>query len=138
MGIVDRDFEKFIGGPTKAYADRVHVTISPNGSIFLNRKAHLMMGKPVCAHLYYSREKDMILVEPTQTTMSNVAFRLKEDGASTGGRRIYANPFCKHFRIKPQETLRFVTPDIDSAGRMFLKLTEPVVVTGPPRKRKGK
>ncbi|MBX3281735.1 MAG: hypothetical protein KF756_04580 [Acidobacteria bacterium] len=138
MNILDREFEKFIGGPTQAYCDRVHVTIGPNGSLFLNRKAHLLMGKPVFVYLYYSRAKDTIVIEPTQTSLSSVAFKMQEDGGTSGGRRIYANPFCKHFRIKPQETLRFVSPSVDAVGRMFLKLTETVVVAAAPRKRKAK
>jgi hypothetical protein len=139
MENLDRQCEKFLGGPTKAYGERVHVTISPQGTIFLNQKAHKMIGAPLAVSLYFNRPKDMIIVDPTSALTSNAAFLVKETGYKATGRSIYANPFCKHFRIRPDTMLRFIEPTVDSAGRLYLKLSETVTVArGPrdPRKRK--
>lgn len=128
-----------MGGPTQAYQDRVHVTLEPRGQIFLNQKAHAMMGKPLAVYLYFNREKDMIILEPTDALSSNNAFLVKQIGRTSTGRAIRANPFCKHFHIRPDHTVRFISPHVDAAGRMYLKLRETVFVPRPnrgPRKKK--
>ena len=109
MNLLDRQCEKFLGGPTVPYAERIHATINPGGTMFINRKAHAMMGAPQAVYLYFNREKDMIIVEPTSATTSAAAFTLRETPPVTG-RYIYANPFCKHFGIRPDTTLRFLAP----------------------------
>ena len=134
---LDRQCEKFMGGPTEAYGERVHVTIDTRGSIFLNQKAHAMMGRPVSVYLYYNRPKDMIILEPTAASTSTNAFLLKTDGSTMTGRRVYANPFCKHFGIRPDSTLKFIAPETDAVGRMYLKLSETVNVTRGSRKGKS-
>jgi hypothetical protein len=44
MNTIDRQCEKFMGGPTVPYRERVHITLDSGGRIFLNQKAHKMMG----------------------------------------------------------------------------------------------
>ena len=138
MQILDRQCEKFLGGPTVPYAERIHATINPGGTMFINRKAHAMMGAPQAVYLYFNREKDMIIIEPTSATTSAAAFTLRETPPVTG-RYIYANPFCKHFGIRPDTTLRFLAPETDAIGRLYLKLQETVAVPRPghrkPRKK---
>jgi len=124
-----------MGRPTEAYGERVHVTIDKKGSIFLNQKAHAMMGRPQSVYLYFNRPKDMIILEPTQAVTSSNAFLLKDDGSSSG-RRVFANPFCKHFGIKLDTTHKFIAPETDAVGRMYLKLSETTHVARGPRKRK--
>ena len=135
MEHLDRQCEKFMGGPTVAYSERVHVTISPKGAIFLNQKAHKMMGSPQAVYLYFNRPKDMIVLEPTSALTANNAFLLKEN-AGVPGRRIYANPFCKNFGIRIDATQKFLDPETDSVGRMYLKLSETITVATGPRKKK--
>ncbi|MEQ1604542.1 MAG: hypothetical protein ABL999_06710 [Pyrinomonadaceae bacterium] len=98
------------------------------------------MGAPQAVYLYFNRSKDMIIVEPTLATSSAAAFTLRETPPITG-RYIRANPFCKHFGIRPDTTLRFLDPTTDSIGRLYLKLGETVAVPRPghrgKRKRKG-
>ena len=136
LEILDRQCEKFMGGPTKPYRERVHVTIKSSGAIFLNQKAHKMMGRPLAVYLYYNRPKDMIVLEPTQLLTSNVAFLLRD--ANHSARLIYSSPFCKHFGIKISGTLRFLSPSVDAVGRMYLKISETVNVTRGPRKGQGR
>lgn len=135
MNTIDRQCEKFMGGPTVAYRERVHVTLGRGGKIFLNAKAHGMMGRPGAVFLYFNRQKDMIVLEPSQVGSSSIAFTLMD--GQHGGRVIWANPFCKHFGIKVEGTQRFVDPETDAAGRMYLKLYETVNVARGPKERRG-
>ena len=132
---LDRQCEKFMGGPNEAYSERVHVTISAKGAIFLNEKAHAMMGRPQGVYLYYNRPKDMIVLEPTQAVRSSNAFLLKA-AARHSGRHIHASPFCKHFGIRPDATLKFINPETDALGRMYLKLAETTIVDRGPKRRR--
>ena len=132
---LDNQCEKFLGGPTIPYAERVHVTIGPGGSIFINQKARKLMGNPLAVYLYFNRPKTMIILEPTSALTANNAFQLRETGSSPG-RVIYANPFCKHFGIRLRTTEKFVNPMTDAVGRMYLKLSETISVTRGPRGRK--
>lgn len=95
-----------------------------------------MMGRPQAVYLYFNRQKDMIILEPTLATTSNEAFMLKD--GHHGARMIYASPFCKHFGIKPTGTQRFLDPQTDAAGRLYLKLNETVTVTRGPKKSKNR
>lgn len=134
MEVLDRQCEKFMGGPAIPYSERVHVTIKSGGAIFLNQKAHAMMGRAKAVYLYFNRPKDMIILEPTESLRAENAFLLKD--ANHGARLIYANPFCKHFGIKITGTLRFLAPNVDAVGRMYLKLSETVCVTRGPKARR--
>lgn len=127
MESLDRQCEKFMGGPTQAYSERVHVTLNQQGTIFLNQKALRMLGGARAVYLYFNRQKDMIIIEPTSALTSNCAFVLK-DNAQVSGRYLRANPFCKHFGIRLDSTRRFIDPTTDSAGRLYLKLSETVSV----------
>ena len=136
MVTLDRQCEKFMGGPEIAYAERVHVTISPKGAIFINQKAHGLMGRPLAVYLYFNRQKDMIILEPTAALTANNAFQLR-DTTGRGGRHIFASPFCKHFGIRPDKTEKFISPETDAIGRLYLKLAETITVTRGPRKKRA-
>ena len=134
MEQLDRDCEKYRGGPSVAYAERLHATIDHRGKIFINRRLHKQMGAPQAVYLYFNRKKDMIVVEPTQCTSSSESFVMIE--ANNGGRVVYSNPFCKNFNIRPEGTQRFIAPETDAIGRLYLKLAETVLVTRGPRKKR--
>ena len=104
--LLDRQFEKFIGGPTVASRDRMHVTISHKGLIYLNANTHRMLGRPVAANLYFNRAKDQIAVEPTSARLPGVfPIHVKREGFI-----INAGPFCRHFGIRMSGTQRLVEP----------------------------
>lgn len=134
MEQLDRQCEKFMGGPSLAYAERLHVTLNAKGAIFLNQKAHKMIGCPLAVYLYFNRPKDMIIIEPAAAVTANNAFQLREN-AGFSGRHIFASPFCKHFGIRLTTTEKFIAPEVDSAGRMYLKLSETITVNRGPRKK---
>lgn len=41
---IDKDWEKYTGGPFVAFADRMYVTLSGKGKLLLNRKAYATIG----------------------------------------------------------------------------------------------
>ena len=62
--IMDRQFERFRGGANEAASKRVYVSISPAHIILLNRNIYHKIGKPAAVYLNYSRELDIIAIEP--------------------------------------------------------------------------
>ncbi|MBK9214481.1 MAG: hypothetical protein IPM59_02610 [Chloracidobacterium sp.] len=128
---LDRDFERFNGGPNEPIANRVHVTISPAKLILLNRRAYQLMGTPEAVNLYYSRVRDTIAIEPTSPRF-NQAFPVAATGASF---RINAAPFCRNFNIKIDATLKFPRPDL-KGHTMLLNLSETISVSRQKRKKK--
>jgi len=132
--IMDREFEKFRGGPTQSTSERLYVTINKENVIGLNNNCYQILGKPPAVYLYFSRVKDVIAVEPVQSPRLPEAFPVKEKNSV--GWRINASPFCKHFGIRLDSTERFINPDITSDGKLILKLSETVTVR--QNRRKGK
>lgn len=128
---MDRDFETFLGGPNEAIAKRVHVTISPALLILLNRNVYTLMGRPEAVRLAFSRVRDTIAIEPASPRL-NETFPVLTHGASW---RINSAPFCRHFNIKIDTTLKFIRPNLE--GRtLYLKLSETISVGRGKRKKK--
>lgn len=130
---MDRDFEKFRGGPTQSTLDRLHVTINKENVIGFNSKLYRLLGRPPAVYLYFSRARDTIAIEPLSDPNLPEAFPVREK--STVGWRVNASPFCKHFGIRIDSTERFIAPDIRE-GKLFLNLSETVTVRQNRRKRK--
>lgn len=133
MGAMDREFEKFRGGPTQSKAERIYVTLDSRGVLSMNKNLHRILGKPVAAFLHYSRASDVIAVEPLDNPRLAEAFPVHE--RSGGGWRINTSPFCKHFGIRLDTTERFISPDIRD-GKLMLKLRETVTVKNLRRRKK--
>ena len=131
----DRDLEKFRGGPTKPAQDRMHVTINKSNVIVFNKNAYRQLGKPPSVNLYFSRTRDLIVIEPVPSVNLPESFPLLEKG--TTGWRVNAAPFCRHFGILIDTTLKFIEPDIRE-GKLNLKLSETVSVALIRRKRRKK
>lgn len=128
---MDRDFEKFRGGPNEAASLRVHVTISPAHLILLNRNIYNTLGKPAAVHLHYSRTRDIIALEPASSRLPET-FPVLPTGH---GWRVNAAPFCRHFGIRIDTTLKFTRAEIVE-GVLHLKLAETISVGGRKRKKK--
>ena len=129
---LDREFEKYKGGPTVASRDRMHVTINHRGLIYLNANTHRMLGRLVAANLYFNRAKDQIAIEPTSARLPGV-FPIH---AKREGYVINAGPFCQHFGIRLTGTQRFVDPEIDQKGILLLELSNVVTIGGWQRRSK--
>jgi hypothetical protein len=128
---MDRDFEKFIGGPNLPAQYRLRVTLSKTRVLSFNRRVYQEIGKPEAVYLYFSRTRDTIAVEPAGG-LRNDAFPVLSKGPS--GYRVNVAPFCRHFNIVPDETLRFVDPDVRN-GKLLLKLRQTISATQPRRKK---
>jgi len=133
MTIIDRDFEKFLGGPTQSMHDRLHVTINKENVIGMNENCYRLLGKPLAANLFFSRTRDIIAIEPLQTPRLATAFPVKRKNSV--GWRINASPFCKHFNIRLESTERFIAPEIID-NKLLLKLSETVTVKQFRRKKR--
>lgn len=129
---MDRDFERFRGGPNEALQSRVYVTLSPTRNIVLNRNAYERFGRPGAVRFYYSRKRDCIGLERVSPHF-NDAFPVVPNGPS--GYRISAAPFCRNFNISVEATVKFVTPEF-KGDSLLLKLGETISVARPKRRRK--
>ena len=128
---LDREWEKFKGGPTIASQKRFYVTMNANGAIFLNSNTHKALGSPAGVALYYHRDKDTIAIEPANVRLAE-SFPVNQ---RSSGWMVYASPFCRHFRIKLSTTESFINPDVNDQGALLLNLRTTVTVSGPIRKR---
>ena len=128
---LDREWEKFRGGPTPFFRDRLHVTLAERGVIFINKNLYRLWGKPPAVYLYFNRPKDQIALEPTSPRLPE-AFGVTE---KCNGYMIHASPFCRHFGIRLEATHKFVRPELTPDGKLLLDLSNTVIVT---RVRTGK
>lgn len=122
---MDKDLIQFKGGPNLAFQERVHVSLRPTNVISLNQHAFSLLGRPKMVHLYYSRSREMIAIEPANDDRHGLAFPVLSRGSST--MRINAASFCRHFGIQVNDARRFIKPVIRN-GKLELKLDETVSV----------
>lgn len=131
---MDKSFEKFRGGPTTAPQNRIHISISRHSRFVLNNNLYRLLGRPSAVYLFYSREKDTIALESASARVAE-SFPLLENPNS--GWRINAAPFCRHFGIEIDTTLRFIDPQIDGST-LQLKLSDTVSVATVKRRKKNR
>lgn len=129
---MERDFERFLGGPTQALPTRMHITLHSTRHIVLNRNAYERFGSPAAVRLYYSARRDSIGIERTSPNF-NDAFPVISNGAS--GWRINAATFCRHFNISVDTTVKFLAPEFNG-DTLLLRLAETVGVARPRRRGK--
>ena len=128
---MDRDFERFRGGPNEPLQNRVYVSLTQTRNIMFNRNAYERLGRPPAVRLYYSRNRDTIGIERTSPNF-NDAFPVVPNGPT--GWRISAAPFCRHYNISPDSTLRFVAPQFQG-NSLLLNLADTISVARPKRRR---
>ena len=133
--IMDKSYEVFLGGPTKAAPDKVHVTINSQNVIAMNGNCYRLMGKPAAVRLAFSRELQTIAMAPCSPRL-NEAFPVLTKSVS--GWRVNAAPFCRHFNIDIDTSIRFIDPEIGLTGALQLDLRKVVSVAQVRRKRKKK
>lgn len=131
--IMDRDLEKFRGGPNKPAQYRMRVSLNRHNVLTFNRNVFYHLGKPPAVYLYFSRVRDLIAVQPVASLNMAEAFPVLAKGLS--GYRINAAPFCRHFGIRLDETLKFIDPELRD-GKLELKLADTISVAQRRRKRK--
>lgn len=129
--ILDREWEKFKGGPTVASQNQLHVTLGRKGVLYINGNTHRLLGRPTGVYLFFNRAKDTIAVQPASPRLPE-AFPVKE---KREGYIIHASPFCRHFGIRLDTTQKFIRPDIDDSGFLILDLASTITVTRQRPKR---
>lgn len=129
---LDRKFEKYQGGPTLPRETRVHVSIDHRGVITMNATCYKLLGKPVSANLYFSRADDTIAIEPMDSLRLPTVFPFRPNATA---RYLNSAPFCRHYGIKLDSTLRFISPEIRD-GTLQLKLSDTVIIKREPRRQK--
>ena len=136
---LDKKWEKFRGGPQAgpaAMRNQVRVTINRKGLIFMNVRMFTEMGRPKAVALYYNREDDAIAVQPAYERFDEHFLVVKRQT----GWAVHASTFCRHWGISVPNTERFLRPDLDNEGILYLNLRETVTVGGivrGPNKKKG-
>ena len=118
------DFEIFEAGPVVKDTDRVHVTINKLGHIFLNRRMLEALGEPDAVTLMYDRRRSIIGVMPSPLHRSHAFPLRRKDRKTSRGRMVHANNFCKHYSIRPTETLAFLSPVVNKDGILVLDLND--------------
>jgi len=122
----DRDLEKFCGGPNTPAQFRMRVTLNKSNVLSFNQRTFDELGHPPAVYLYFSRVRDLIVVEPVSSINLPAAFPVLEKGFS--GYRVNVAPFCRHFGIRLDTSTRFVDPEING-GKLELKLAETALFT---------
>jgi hypothetical protein len=130
---LERHFRKFTAGPALAKQKRIHVTLRPDGVIYLNQNVYRMMGQPGAVALYYSDETDTIAIEPADPR-SNEHFPLLRKGKT--GWEISSGNFCGHYELRPKQTQQFVRPEINNDGILLLNMRETINSTPRPHKKR--
>jgi hypothetical protein len=131
--VMDRTYEVFLGGATKPARETLHVTINNQNVIVMNSNCYRLMGEPAAVRLAYSREYDRIALSPCDERLPE-AFPVRPKDPKT--RRVNAAPFCRHFRIHIDTTLRFLEPEISLDATLHLDLRKVVNVAQVRGKRK--
>lgn len=118
------DFEIYNAGPVIKDPERVHVSISKLGHIFLNRRALEAIGEPDAVTLMFDRRRNIIGVMPSALHRPQ-SFPLKrKDKRTSLGRMVYANNFFRHYSIRPTETFAFLDPKVNKDGILMLDLSD--------------
>ena len=130
---LDREWEKYRGGPTRMLNEVPRVTINRKGLIYMNAKMFQAFGRPKAVAIFYNRAADSIALEPAHARfIENFQVVPKQNGWA-----VHASSFCRHFGIRVATTERFIRPDVTDQGQLILNLRETVTVGGIVKKRRA-
>ena len=121
--MTEYNFDLFEEGPMEPSGNRVGVSINSRGHFYVNRKAIIAMGEPDAVMLYFDRERKAIGMQRSPIDRK-YAFRLVNRATRESGRMIFATSFCRHYGIRPTETLAFISPAVNHNGILVLNLHE--------------
>ena len=119
--IMDVNLELYEEGPVEWTRERVHVTLSKDFHLFFNRWAVAALGEPAGVALLFDRRRKVIGVMPAALGKKHV-FRLRAKRGMGAARVISAKGFCKHFGIRPPETIAFADAKVNRDGILLLDL----------------
>ncbi|MGH9948828.1 MAG: hypothetical protein ACRD6X_16770 [Pyrinomonadaceae bacterium] len=115
------DFELYEEGQVGRTRDRVHVTLGKDSHIYFIGKAVEALGRPDGVALLFDRRRQVIGVMPSALNR-NHAYRLRHKAGMGAGRVISAKNFCRHYAIRPEETLAFPDASVNKDGILVLDL----------------
>ena len=131
--VMDKEWEKFHGGPTAPRDKRMHAAVTRQGQIVINENIFRLIGKPDAVYIYFNRARKQIALESTSARFSE-AFPVKP--MKTSGYRIQAAPFMRHHGIRITERLKFARPDLGPGGHPGRVMAEALRDGGPPPEAK--
>jgi hypothetical protein len=112
-------WEEFVYGTTvKITRKGFRVTLNKAGIFLLNRNTFEMLGKPEGVLLSYDRVNDMIGIKPMVRVFAT-AFPVK---ITNRGHLIHASSFCRHFKLRVENTIGWEPDGMDLNGRLCLDL----------------
>jgi hypothetical protein len=127
--MVDVEWEKFLGGPVKPPALRMHATIARGGRIHLNGNLYKRLGSPEAVWLFFNRRLQQIAIQATSLRMPE-AFPLRFTSSTRRSTRYFnASSFCTHFGIKIRQTHKFNDPHFSADGKLILNLNATTIVS---------
>ncbi len=112
-------WKTYRGGPTKAPATVVNISINSKNVITLNRQAYELISRAESAVLLFDDKNSVIGIVPANHKNAE-AFPVRPK--NEGNWIINAAPFCRHFRISVDRTERFDDPQVDNEGILHLDL----------------
>ncbi|MEQ1763499.1 MAG: hypothetical protein ABL984_10185 [Pyrinomonadaceae bacterium] len=134
MASVDVEWEKFLGGPVKPPALRMHATIARGGRIQLNANLFKRLRSPEAVWLFFNRRLQQIAIQATSLRMPE-AFPIGFSSSKKSTRYISAASFCTHFGIKIRQTHSFNDPHFSADGKLILNLNETTIVSRTTKRR---
>lgn len=121
-----KHFVEFEGRQTAAGRNEIRVSLNRKKVFVLNPKAYKALGNPEAVKLFFDEGRKVIGMRAATAELSN-AFSLKRGGS---GRHqiVLAAPFCTHFGIRVEGTVKFLNPEMDG-DMLTLDITKTVNVT---------
>lgn len=122
-----KHFVEFEGRQTAAQRNEIRVSLNSKKVFVLNPNAYEALGSPEAVRLYFDEGRKVIGMRAATAELPN-AFTLKRGSGSGRHRAIFAAPFCTHFGIRADGTVRFLNPEMDG-DMLTLDITKTVNVT---------
>lgn len=119
------DWESFDAGPPERPENRIHVTLNRMGTFLLNRNAYRLLGSPEALVFHYSRKREMIAVTSTHRRNTKGFLLVPRRGINWCTQ---ISNFCRHHRIRVDNTIKFAGAEIDDDGMLILDLKNTVSV----------
>lgn len=115
-----KHWQEFQGSPNRIEKDIARVTLNSRGVFLMNRRAFESFQTPSAVTLHFDENNGVIGLKPADIRLQN-AFPIKQKDKFYN-RTVNASPFCRHFKIRVEQTVLFNEVDIDNEGVMKLEL----------------
>ena len=126
------EWQHFTSVPPRSDRNRFHVTIGKNGNMLINRAVFERMGSPAAVHIFFNPRTAAILFKPARPRDTG-AFPFVEQRCGTH-RVIRTNALCTHYRVKPERTIKFISPRLHEDRTLELHFTDTIEIGSLKRK----